>query len=144
MPDQWLTRRLSSINFTQSRLFVYHRNLAFSRISKPIFWTGPSDCKLFNSPCYVGRGGGLASIFKQNYCYRMLATDDYSSFELQMFVLELDNPVVSSVIYWPPKPHKDFINEFSGLLGGIIPNFNRLFILGDFNICVLSKGHMVA
>ncbi len=55
----------------------------------------PSDCKFLNSPRSVGRGGGLASIFKQNFVCRMLATNVYSSFELQLFVLELDNPMAT-------------------------------------------------
>lgn len=59
----------------------------------------------------------------------------YSSFELQLFVLELDNPVAISVIYHPPKLHKDLI-KFSDFLGGIIPNFDRLLILGDFSVHV--------
>lgn len=54
----------------------------------------PSDCKFLNSPRTGGRGGELASVFKQNYCCRMLAMDVYSSFELQLFVLELDNPIM--------------------------------------------------
>lgn len=75
-------------------------------------------------------GGGLASIFKQNYCCWKLTTDVYLSFELKLFVLELDNPMAISVIY----PHKDFIIEFSDILGGIIPILTDQPILGSHSL----------
>lgn len=77
-------------------------------------------------------------------CCRFLTTDVYSSFELQLFVLELDNPMAISVIYCPPKPHKDFINEFSDFLGSNIPNFDRLLILGDFDIHMCCPANILA
>lgn len=54
-------------------------------------------------------------------------TDVCLSSELQLFVLELDNPVVISGIYRPPEPHKDFLR-------GIMPNFNR-----DTYMCVVEE-----
>ncbi len=128
--------------------YFYSRTLDFLFITDTWLTSGdlspfselvPSDCKFLNSPRSVGRGGGLASIFKQNFVCRMLATDVYSSFELQLFVLELDNPMATSVIYRPPKPHKDFINEFSDFF-----YFDRLLILGDFNIHVCCPNNLLA
>lgn len=41
-----------------------------------------------------------------------------------------------AVVYRPPKPNKDFINEFAHFLGGIVTQFDRLLIVGNFNIHV--------
>lgn len=68
----------------------------------------PGNCKCFNSPRMVRRGGGLATIFKENFSCRALKTDAYNSFELQLLALGSVNPLVIALIYRPPKPHKDF------------------------------------
>ena len=72
----------------------------------------------------------MATIFKDCFQGRNIQRTTYNSFELQLFVLDSDTPSV----YRPPKPHKDFIMEFSDFLGGIMPNFERFLIVGDFNI----------
>ncbi len=54
------------------------------------------------------------------------------------------NPLLCILVYRPPKYNKDFISEFSDFLSSVVPNADRLLILGDFNIhvCCPSK-HMV-
>ncbi len=52
------------------------------------------------------------------------------------------NPVLCVLVYRPPKVNKNFISEFTGFLGGIMMKYDRLVILGDFNIhiCCPSNG----
>lgn len=90
------------------------------------------DCTLD----YLGRGGGLASLFKDDYRCRLLPAYCYASFELQLLVVDLNSPVLFAVIYRSPKPNKDFICEFSEFLADVVPKFDKLLICGDFNIHV--------
>lgn len=46
------------------------------------------------------------------------------------------DPVLCAVIYRPPKYNKDFLNEFSDFLAGIMPNYDHVLFVGDFNIHV--------
>ena len=48
------------------------------------------------------------------------------------------DPVLCAVIYRPPKYNKDFVNDFSDLLAEIMPKYDRVLLVGDFNIRVLS------
>lgn len=96
----------------------------------------PIDCTYFNSPRFSGRGGGVATIFKEKFECRQLSSDINSSFELNIFELGRFQPVLCAVIYRPPKYNKDFINDFSDFLSGIMSNYDRVLIVGDFNIHV--------
>ncbi|XP_051568015.1 uncharacterized protein LOC127449001 [Myxocyprinus asiaticus] len=88
----------------------------------------PPDCKFFYSPRTTGRGGGLASVIKN------IPTAIYHSFEVLLFHMELGDPVLFILIDRPPQPNKDFINEFTDFLGGIVTSFDSIILLGDFNI----------
>lgn len=95
-----------------------------------------SGCKSFNCPCTSGRGGGFLSICKDNFkCNR---------FELQMLKLEMDTTVAIAVLYHPPRAHKDFLNEFANFLVDITSNFDKMIILGDFNIHVCPLANSFA
>lgn len=86
-------------------------------------------------------GGGIATIFKQDFDCKQLSTVSFSSFELDMFELGRTPPVLCAVIYRPPKYNKHFISDFSDLLSGIMPKYDHVLILGDMNIhvCCPSK-----
>lgn len=58
-------------------------------------------------------------------------TGAYCSFEVQLFQIILVNPVVFVIVYHPPQPNKDFLNEF---VREIVTIYDRISILGDFNI----------
>lgn len=96
----------------------------------------PLNCTYFNSPRLSGRGGGVAAIFKEHLNCRRLSAYSYSIFELSIFELNLSNPVLCAVVYRPPKYNKDFIEEFSVFLAEIMPKYDRVLIVGDFNIHV--------
>lgn len=54
------------------------------------------------------------------------------------------NSLVVAVVYRPPKTNKNFITEFSEFLGGITPKFDRILIVGDFNIHVCCDSTALA
>nr|XP_061839065.1 uncharacterized protein LOC133621161 isoform X1 [Nerophis lumbriciformis]XP_061839075.1 uncharacterized protein LOC133621161 isoform X1 [Nerophis lumbriciformis] len=104
--------------------------------SAPLNELLPSECSYFNSPRPSGRkGGGLAVVFKNDFkCRQIRLQSSFSSFELCMFELGLSDVVLCAVIYRPPKYHKDFITDFSEFLAEILPKYDRVLIVGDFNI----------
>ncbi len=67
-----------------------------------------------------------------------LSSDNYYSVELNIFELGRFQTVFCTVIYRPPKY---LINDFSDILSGIMPNYDRILIIGDFNIhiCCSTK-----
>lgn len=96
----------------------------------------PLSCLFLNSLCLTGRGGGLLSIFKDKFSHRQIVQNKHSSFELKLFTLELNSPLLIALLYHPPKYNADFLNKFTGFLGEIVPKYDKLLILGDFNIHV--------
>ncbi len=107
----------------------------------PLSEVCPTGYTFFNTTRSVGRGGGLATIFRNNLKCRLLASELFSSFEVQLFQMDGCNPLLFILVYRPPKYNKDFISEFSDFLSSVVPNADRLLILGDFNIhvCCPSK-----
>ncbi len=90
------------------------------------------------------RGGGLFSIYKDNFICCSVVSNNYSSFELQLFVLELDDPLLIAVIYRPPKFNTNFLMEFAEFLGEVTPKYNKLLVLGDFNVHVCCMNDHLA
>lgn len=46
---------------------------------------------------------------------------------------------ICAVVYRPPKFVKDFISEFADLLGSVVLRYDRILIVGDFNIHLCCK-----
>ena len=59
-----------------------------------------------------------------------------SSYEINMFVFNRSHPVLFAVIYRPPKYNKDFLSDFTDLLSGLMPKYDRVLIVRDFIIHV--------
>lgn len=102
----------------------------------PLIETSPCDCNFFSSPRTVGRGGGVATIFKKHFNCRSLSVECFASFEVQLCQVDLMYPIFCALIYRPPSYNKLFLKEFSDFLTTIVPNVDRLLILCDFNIHV--------
>ena len=97
----------------------------------------PTNCSFISTPRCVGRGGGVALVFKNDFKVRTLSVGSFSTFELQCIIVEsATSPLACVLIYRPPKPDKDFITEFSDFLSHFVSLYDRLLILGDFNIHV--------
>ncbi len=62
----------------------------------------PKDYNFFNMTWSVGRGGGLATIYRNNFKCRLLATELFSSFEVQLFKMDGCNPLLCIHVYRPP------------------------------------------
>ncbi len=90
----------------------------------------------FSSPRTVGRGGGVATIFKKHFNCRILSVECFASFEVQLCQVDLIYPIFCALIYRPPRYNKLFLKEFSDFVTTIVPNVDRLLILSDFNIHV--------
>ena len=58
----------------------------------------------------------------------------YSSFESMVLQLNGPTPTVLVTVYRPPKPNKDFINDFSAFLTHLTSLSSNIILLGDFNI----------
>ena len=88
----------------------------------------------------TGRGGGIATILKSRLHCKPLSMA-FTSFELSCFELGAQNPVLCTVIYRPPKYNHDFIKEFSDFIAAIRTNYDKIQIVGDFNVhvCCPSK-----
>lgn len=101
----------------------------------------PNDCSFISTPRCRGRGGGVALVYRNNFKIQKLSIANYSSFELQCVKVESASiPLVCALIYRPPKRDKDFITEFSELLSHLVTEYDRLLLLGDFNIHVCCPG----
>lgn len=56
----------------------------------------------FNMSISVGRGGGLATIYTNNLKCHLLASELFSSFEVQIFKMDGCNPLLCILVYRPP------------------------------------------
>lgn len=95
---------------------------------------------LINTPRLMGRGGGLATVCKQQYKCHRLSTACYSSFEFQLLRLEFYKSVLGVVVYRPPKYSQVFIQEFSEFLSTILLLSDHILLVGDFNIHICCPG----
>ncbi|XP_013859206.1 RNA-directed DNA polymerase from mobile element jockey [Austrofundulus limnaeus] len=96
----------------------------------------PVDCTFFNTPRLSGRGGGVLTVFKKLWNCRLLQAAAFQTFELLHFELGRSNPLLCAVIYRSPKTTRGFISELSDFLTGIFLKYDRVLILGDFNLHV--------
>lgn len=131
-PKMALINALSLVNKT----FILHdfitsNNLDFMFITETWMKVGdlspyselvPNDYCFYNSPRPVGRGGGLAVIAKESFgaCCQMLPSINPTSFEVQLLILDWTQPIVLVLIYRPPHLTKDFMEEFTELVGDLI------------------------
>ncbi|KAJ0033693.1 hypothetical protein NQD34_000800 [Periophthalmus magnuspinnatus] len=146
------TRSLTNKTFILNDFFSTHF-LDFLLLTET--WTKPGDnsvftellpprCSFFSSPRASGRGGGVATVFKDNFKCKLLHFSNYSSFEMQLFTIELARPVLCAVIYCPPKYNKDFIQDFSEFLADVVPKYEHILVCGDFNIHVCCPSDQFA
>ena len=105
--------------------------------------TTPPNYSFFHQPRMSGRvGGGIAVIHKDKFkCSPVNSFGTFTSFEMLSFVLNGNVPLLCVVIYRPPKGPPLFLDEFSELLSIITPKYDRIAILGDFNIHVCCPSH---
>ena len=78
---------------------------------------------------------------QKHFNWRLLNSDHFSSFKVQLIKVGQANPLLITFVYCPPRIHKDFIPQFADFLSNTMPNFDKVLILGDLNIhvCCPSK-----
>lgn len=108
-------------------------------------WQHPNDFSQLNDstpPGFVyicqprcsGRGGGLAIIYRENWKVLPVSVPTFNSLECLVCKLSGPIPTIVAAVYRPPKPHNDFINDFSVLLTHLATLSPNVILLGDFNI----------
>ncbi|XP_061133329.1 uncharacterized protein LOC133153215 [Syngnathus typhle] len=85
-----------------------------------------------------GRGGGIATIYRQHLKPTAVTITTPSSFEHQSFKLPGPKPLVTAIIYRPPKPNPAFLSDLSEFLTQLCAISPSVILLGDFNIHVDS------
>ena len=94
----------------------------------------PPGFVYISQPRGSGRGGGLAIIHRENWNVLPVSVPPFSSMECTACRLSGPVPTIIAAVYRPPKPHKDFFNDFSALLTHLSSLSPNVILLGDFNI----------
>lgn len=108
-------------------------------------WQQPNDFVSLNDstppefvyvcqPCNSGRGGGLTIIHRKQWKVLPLSAALFHSFEYTAVQLPGSTPTIIRTVYRPPKPNKDFLNDFTALLTHFSVLTPNMIIIGDFNI----------
>ena len=104
----------------------------------------PPNYKILHVPRHSGAGGGIALIYKKNFC----VTQCNSSLQLKsMETMEVSLSIASKhynvvIVYRPPPSQTNqltnavFKEEYPKLLESVILKHNKLLLVGDFNIHV--------
>ena len=89
------------------------------------------------------RGGGTATIISAAFSYKNITFEEYTSFEYHCLVFNSPQ-ILCLTVYRPPKRCSAFISDFSELLSIIHANFNRIIIVGDFNLHIDNQSDSLA
>lgn len=93
----------------------------------------PPDCSVFGTLQVSRRGGGLALVYRDRFCCRLMNPDSFDSFELQMTKVGNTDSFYCILIYRPPGPACLFLEDFSEFLSSII-KLENVLLLWDFNL----------
>lgn len=119
-------RSIRNKSFLLNELFTY-KNLDFMLLMETwqrsmefshLIELCPAECSFISTPRLVGRGGGLAVVYKNQFICQLMNSNTYSSFELQMSKVGQSNSFYCILVYWPP-----------GILGPFLSDFTDFFIL---------------
>lgn len=87
------------------------------------------------APRCTGRGGGLASFYRDCFSINTVTTESFPSFEVLSTKVGRSNPFYSILIYRPPGKNGSFLSDFGDFLASVI-RYDRVLLCGDFNIHV--------
>ncbi|XP_034006046.1 uncharacterized protein LOC117498087 [Trematomus bernacchii] len=104
--------------------FIKDKNLDFLYLTET--WQKPQDYFSLNQITPAGftcidkprptRGGGIAAIFRKEIKTTKISIPEVSSFEHLIFKLSGPTPLVTAIIYRPPKPNPSFLSDLSDIL----------------------------
>lgn len=106
--------------------------------------TTPPGYSYMDKPRLDKRGGGLAIIHRQHIKTSLVTIPTSSSFEHLVFKLSGPKPLVTALIYRPPKPNPAFPSDFSTFLTQLCAISPSVLLLGDFNYHVDSLNSLPA
>ncbi|KAK5918736.1 hypothetical protein CgunFtcFv8_003473 [Champsocephalus gunnari] len=78
--------------------------------------------------------GGIAAIFRKDVKATTISIPDIPSFEHLVFKLSGPTPLVTVIIYRPPKQNPTFLSDLSDLLTQLSAISPSVLLVGDFNI----------
>lgn len=87
-----------------------------------------------DKPLPEGHGGGVAAVYRKDIKITTILTPADHSYEHPAFRLSAPTPLVTAIIYHPPKPNVSFLSEFSHFLTKLCATSPSVLHLGDFNI----------
>lgn len=93
----------------------------------------PTGCSVFGTPRLSGCCRGRAVVYRDRFTCRMMNSDSFSSFELQMIEVGSLQTFYCILIYQPPGPAGVFLTEFNDLLSSII-KLEKVVMPGDLNL----------
>ena len=123
--------------------FITDNNLDFLCITetwhKPLDYfslnqTTPTGFTYMDKPRPEGRGGGVAAINRKDIKTSTVSIPAARSFEHLTFKFSGPTPLVTAIIYRPPKPNPSFLSDFSDFLTQLSAISPSILLLGDFNI----------
>ncbi len=86
-------------------------------------------------PCLTGRGRGTGLLISNNWTFTPLPSLSInSSFESHSVTITYPLKIHFVVVYWPPGPLGNFVEELDVLRSNFPEDGTPLVILGDFNI----------
>ena len=89
------------------------------------------------------KGGGVACYIKSNIAHnrQTIIPENIENIVIDI-LLPKTKPITLGIIYRPPN-QVDFIDHFNNALGKLPFQSNEIYLLGDFNMNLLFKGHYV-
>ena len=95
----------------------------------------PNGFSILNNPRLNKRGGGVATIIKNDLCCKRLANVCFSSFEaLSVNVTSSTKSLAIVTIYRSPGPLNNFLIDLSDFLSTLVVKYEDFLVAGDFNI----------
>ncbi|KAE8298225.1 hypothetical protein D5F01_LYC02717 [Larimichthys crocea] len=91
---------------------TWHSPLDFFSLNQ----TTPTGYTYMDNPRPEGRGGGVAAFYRKDIKTSNISIPAARSFEHLTFKLAGPTPLVTAIIYCPPKPNPSFLSHFSDFL----------------------------
>ncbi|KAI5623819.1 hypothetical protein C0J50_16500 [Silurus asotus] len=89
-----------------------------------------------HSPREIGRGGGTGLLLSRRWCFTPLPLSHLTMSSFEFHAVSVTSPInlFIIVIYRPPGPLGDFLEEMDTLLSNFPSDGTPLTVLGDFNL----------
>lgn len=99
----------------------------------------PTNCSCLSTPRSVGKGGGVAVVFKNCFKVRKLSFGSFSSLQIQCTIIKsATTPLICVlVIYFLKRIRSNFITKFVEFLSHCDHYIDCVLILGEYR-CLLS------